>query len=159
MLPQVILQNDFNDPTIPEEKHFQRWVDATINHVHDRIPNNVNEVCIRIVDTHESAEMNEKFRQKAGATNILSFPSEIDATLPEESLGDIAICADLVSNEANEQAIPIQDHWAHLTIHGILHLLGYDHINEEDAEVMETLEIQILNSLNIENPYKEPFDD
>lgn len=159
MLPEVILQNDFDDPSIPTPENFQHWVTATINHIQDRIPNNVNEVCIRIVDAEESAELNTTFRKKSGATNILSFPNDIDTTLEQESLGDIAICAELVAREAEEQDIPAKNHWAHLTVHGILHLLGYDHVNKKDAEIMEALEIDILASLNIENPYKEPYDE
>jgi len=155
---QVILQNDFNDLTIPEIKSFQNWVDCTLSHTNYTIPDNVNEVCIRIVDSQESAKLNKQFRQKSGATNILSFTNEIDLELDEESLGDIAICAELVTSGAKELGITIEHHWAHLTIHGILHLLGYDHVNEQDAKVMETLEIEILAALNIDNPYRNIVD-
>ena len=90
---------------------------------------------------------------------MLSFSNEPEFKLEEGSLGDIAICAELVALEAKEQDIPLEHHWAHLTVHGILHLLGFDHMDDKDADEMESLEIKILHSLNIDNPYQELFDD
>ena len=155
----VIIQNDLKIPKTPTLEQFQTWVNAIFQSIDDRIPENVNEVCIRIVDKNESAELNKRFRKKQEPTNILSFPNESDEHIDNHSLGDIAICAELVESESNEQGIPITHHWAHLTIHGVLHLLGYDHIEEKEAIEMENLEIRILKTLKIKNPYQEPFDD
>ena len=159
MSPQVMLQNDFDDPSIPAEQLFQHWVDAIFNHLSTPLADNVKEVCIRIVNRNESATLNEQFRQKTGATNVLAFPNDIDPTLTDESIGDLAICFELVNKEANELGIAVLHHWAHLTVHGVLHLLGYDHIKPEDASVMERLEIQILNLLKIDNPYRDILND
>ena len=150
---KIVLQNHLNFPDAPKEKQFQHWIDMVFVHVEDRVPDQVNEVCIRIVDVEESAHLNETYREKSDPTNVLAFPSEQEADLPNESLGDIAICAELVPEEAMEQGISPENHWAHLTVHAILHLLGYDHVEEQDAIIMETLEIQILQDLGIESPY------
>lgn len=150
----VILQNDFNFPDLPDKKQFQQWTDAVFAHIDNKLPSNVSEVCIRIVDKMESARLNEIYRHQSGPTNILSFPNEPEPDLQDESLGDMAICAERVVEEVAEQGVSLQDHWAHLTIHGILHLLGYDHLEEQDAIIMEGLEIQILHDLDIENPYE-----
>ena len=115
----VILQNDLNRLKIPTAKQFQQWVDTVFQQVDDVIPYTIQEVCIRIVDKKESAILNKTFRQKEGPTNVLSFPNEADEHIDDHSLGDIAICADLVEFEAQKQAIPTLHHWAHLSIHGV----------------------------------------
>lgn len=117
-----------------------------------------SDVLIRIVDEDESAELNQSYRQKAGPTNVLSFTFEVPEGLPEEAaenafLGDLVICAPVVLNEAIEQTKPIFDHWAHMVIHGCLHLQGYDHIEPDQARVMERLETDLLARINIPNPY------
>lgn len=153
----VILQNDLDAKEIPKLAQFQTWANAVFNNIENHVPEGVVEFCIRIVDENESAELNKNFRQKPGPTNVLSFsrdPEDED----DQSLGDIAICAPRVVEEANEEGIPVSNHWAHLTIHGILHLLGFDHIDEEDAIEMESLEVMILKTLNIPNPYIEDND-
>ncbi|GFZ81379.1 hypothetical protein GCM10011403_25780 [Pseudohongiella nitratireducens] len=116
------------------------------------------EISVRIVSEAESAELNSQYRNKANPTNVLSFPSDLPAsvatlldTLP---LGDLVICQAVVSREAGEQNKSLSDHWAHMVIHGVLHLLGFDHQNDSDAEQMENLEIDILKSLNIADPYE-----
>lgn len=113
------------------------------------------EVTIRIVDVQEMTTLNTTFRKKNGTTNVLSFPfsmpEEIDLGIP--ILGDIVICAEVVNQEAQEQHKPRETHWAHMVIHGVFHLLGYDHETEEEADEMESLEIEILGSLGFENPY------
>jgi len=117
------------------------------------------EVVVRLVDTEESAELNKTYRQKEGPTNVLSFPFEMPDDLPEEAelddiLGDLVICAPVVETEAEQQKKPALSHWAHMIVHGCLHLQGYDHIDAQDAEKMENLEIQLLKSIGIENPYE-----
>jgi probable rRNA maturation factor len=134
----------------PSEQQFQSWVDTVLS---DR--NQDGEVVIRLVDTAESAELNQQYRHKTGPTNILSFPFEAPPGIEMDLLGDLVICAPLILQEAQQQHKQPADHWAHITIHGILHLLGYDHIVEADAEAMEALEIKLLNMLNIANPYQE----
>jgi probable rRNA maturation factor len=111
------------------------------------------EVSVRIVDTAEMTTLNQSWRGKAGATNVLSFPANLPAELPVALLGDIVICAPVVAAEAAQQHKAPDAHWAHMTIHGTLHLLGYDHIKEDEATLMEALESAILNELNYPCPY------
>ena len=99
--------------------------------------------------------LNETFRHKTGPTNVLSFPNTPEMDSEDTSLGDIAICTMIVEQEAHAKSITTASHWAHLTVHGLLHLLGYDHIDASDANTMETLETQILASLGIDNPYED----
>jgi probable rRNA maturation factor len=135
---------------VPGEQQFQLWVDAALHGLEED-----SEIVIRLVDEAESAELNQQYRHKAGPTNILSFPFEAPEGMELDLLGDLAICAPVVAAEAIQQHKLLAHHWAHITIHGVLHLLGYDHIEDEDAEEMEALEIDILNKLNIANPYQE----
>lgn len=110
---------------------------------------------MRIVDEGEIAALNERWRSKRGATNVLSFPFDGDHSLAPGLLGDIVICAPVVRREAEEQHKSMEAHWAHMVVHGTLHLQGHDHINAEEAKEMETLEIRILQSLGYTNPYQE----
>ncbi|MDD4914862.1 MAG: rRNA maturation RNase YbeY [Methylococcales bacterium] len=134
----------------PAEAQFQLWLDTVLAGREQDA-----EVVIRLVDDEESAELNGQYRHKSGPTNVLSFPFEAPPGMALDLLGDLVICAPLIAAEAAAQHKPVLDHWAHITVHGILHLLGYDHADDREAEQMETLEIQILNSLNIANPYLE----
>lgn len=134
----------------PSKPQFQQWVDAVLT---DQEQN--SEIVIRLVDATESAELNQQYRHKQGPTNILSFPFEAPDGIEMDLLGDLVICAPKIADEARQQNKPLNDHWAHITIHGVLHLLGYDHIEDSEAEEMETLEIKLLNMLKIANPYQE----
>ncbi|BBL57154.1 rRNA maturation RNase YbeY [Methylomonas koyamae] len=134
----------------PAAEQFQAWVDAALSDFQRD-----SEVTIRLVDTAESAELNSQYRHKSGPTNILSFPFEAPPGVELDLLGDLVICAPVLAREAAEQGKLPEHHWAHITVHGVLHLLGYDHIEEQDAEQMEALEIDILSRLNIANPYLE----
>jgi len=138
---------------LPEQQHFQIWLDAALAEI--ELDGADTEVVIRLVDDAESGQLNQQYRHKAGPTNILSFPFEAPPGLELDLLGDLVICAPLLAREAQQQNKPLLHHWAHITVHGVLHLLGYDHINEQDAEEMEALEIDILHKLNIANPYHE----
>lgn len=111
------------------------------------------ELTIRIVDAAESQALNRDYRGKDKPTNVLSFPFEAPPGVESELLGDLVICAPVVAQEAAEQGKPLQAHWAHMVVHGILHLLGYDHIEDEEAERMEALEVARLEKLGIANPY------
>lgn len=152
---KVILLNEINFARGPSAKKFQSWVDAIIKTIPEKIPEDYEEICISMIDVDTSAKLNEMYRGKKGPTNVLSFHYDPMPGVPQESLGDLAICADIVESEATVQNKNIESHWAHLTIHGALHLLGYDHEIDPDASIMEALEIKLLNNLNIENPYEQ----
>ena len=115
------------------------------------------DLAIRIVDDKEGRSMNHHYRGKDYATNVLSFPAELPEGLPEgvklPLLGDLVICAPVVAREAREQGKALAAHYAHMTVHGVLHLLGWDHDDEREAECMEQLEREILASLGVEDPY------
>ena len=132
---------------LPERDDFENWVVAALQEREEA------ELTIRVVGRRESRELNSTYRQKDSETNVLSFPAELPEGIDLPLLGDIVICAPLVAEEAAAQGKALHDHWAHLAIHGVLHLLGYDHVADEDAEEMEALEISLLESLGIGNPY------
>lgn len=112
------------------------------------------ECTIRVVDRAESAELNEQYRNKQGATNVLSFPFEAPIEIDIDLLGDLVICAPLVIEEAKQQNKAADMHWSHLIVHGCLHLLDYDHSEDIDADKMEGLERQVMNKLGYSDPYK-----
>ncbi len=141
------LIND-NKLTAPDSAHFQQWLDLVANKLEVS-----GEVCVKVVDAEESQSLNHQYRGKDQATNVLSFPSEIPDFVASDHLGDLAICSQVVAQEAAAQNKAVNDHWAHMTIHGVLHLLGYDHIEDEEAEQMEALETSLLASLGISDPY------
>lgn len=141
-----------NFPHLPSEKLFYDWVEKALEFAQFKV-DEPPQLTIRIVDEEEGLELNQRWRQKSYATNVLSFPFEAPPEVDIPLLGDIVICAPVVFKEAIEQHKQSTDHFAHLTIHGVLHLLGYDHIDEGEAEEMEALEIKILDALNIANPY------
>ncbi len=135
---------------LPSEAELQRWVMTALEQ-QQRAED--SELTIRIVDLAEGQELNETWRHKTGPTNVLSFPFENPPGLTLPLLGDIVICAPVVATEAEAQAKALDAHWAHLVIHGVLHLLGHDHLTDDEAEAMEHLEINILHSLGYPNPY------
>jgi probable rRNA maturation factor len=150
----VDLQLAVSDETLcPSEAEFVRWANLAL------LPDAPAdaEVTIRIVDDEESQQLNRDYRGKDKPTNVLSFPFESPIDLPPEAelslLGDLVICLPQVLREAAEQQKPELHHWAHLVIHGMLHLQGHDHENEEEAQLMETREVQLLAQLNIPDPY------
>ncbi|MBV35274.1 MAG: rRNA maturation RNase YbeY [Rickettsiales bacterium] len=159
------LQIATNAKGLPQEAQFSAWAQAAVS----KVLNNQKPTAltIRIVSSDESQELNHQFRGKNRPTNVLSFPFELPEDLPpelmqellqemlpeEKVLGDLAICAEVVAKEAEQQGKKLEDHWAHMVIHGCLHLLGYDHIKDEEAEIMEALEAEILAELGINNPY------
>jgi probable rRNA maturation factor len=144
----IEIQTIFKSSGQPDQEQIQQWVDAALDDF-----NQDTEIVVRIVDEQESAELNEQYRHKPGPTNILSFPVEVPEGIELNLLGDLVVCAPVLEKEAAEQHKALTDHWAHIIVHGVLHLLGYDHIDETQAELMESKEITILNTLNIKNPY------
>jgi probable rRNA maturation factor len=144
----IEIQTIFNSNGQPDQEQIQQWVDAALDGF-----NQDTEIVVRIVDEQESAELNEQYRLKPGPTNILSFPVEVPEGIELNLLGDLVVCAPVLEKEALEQHKALTDHWAHIIVHGVLHLLGYDHLDEDEAELMESKEITILNKLNIKNPY------
>ena len=135
---------------LPTEAEFQRWLDAAILPFQQEA-----EVTIRLVDVAESNELNLTYRGKDKPTNVLSFPFECPPGIELPLLGDLIICRQVVEQEAQEQNKPLAAHWAHMVVHGSLHLLGYDHIEDEEAEEMEALEIEFLAALGFANPYQD----
>lgn len=162
----------------PPRAQLQHWAEAAWQgDAHSDV-----EVSLRIVSAEESRQLNRDYRGKDKPTNVLSFPMQMDeshlpadltpddvfhaeagdATYSEESvpgvqwqmLGDLAICAQVVAEEAQQQHKSLQAHWAHMLVHGLLHLQGYDHLEEDDAERMEQLEIQIMQQLGFSDPYQ-----
>lgn len=145
---KVEVQYALNDERTPNEEDFQKWASAIDSKIYS-----ADEVALRVVDENEITYLNEQYRKKSGATNVLSFPAELHDEIDLSFLGDIIICAPIVVKEAEEQGKTLLSHWAHMTVHGILHLQGYDHINDRDAAEMEALEMEILEKLDFANPY------
>jgi len=151
--PTVDIQWASDAPDAPDETHLCEWV----RHAAIAAGGVVGDITLRIVDEDEIRTLNRDYRDKDAPTNVLSFPFEMPEGLPEGAMdplvGDIIICAAVVRREANEQHKPLVAHWAHMVTHGVLHLLGYDHIDDDDAIVMETLEIRALAELGFPDPY------
>lgn len=136
---------------LPTDDEFLKWLSETLNFE----KHSDTELTIRLVDEEESAELNQQYRHKKGPTNILSFPFDAPDEVELNLLGDLVICVDIVKKEAIEQKKEELAHWAHMIIHGTLHLLGYDHLTDEQASIMETKEIKILSQLGYSDPYRE----
>lgn len=135
----------------PTLTQFRRWVQAALQTHRDEA-----ELSIRIVTLSESRQLNGHYRGQDQPTNVLSFPCRMPARLKLAVLGDLAICAQVVSREAKQQGKPVEAHWAHMTVHGVLHLLGYDHQKKTEARRMEALETTILARLGYPDPYLFP---
>ena len=154
---------------MPHSRSLNRWAQAAARAAKTarRDREMQRELTIRVVGAAESRKLNRTWRGKDKPTNVLSFPSAPILTLPRvargragrgrgevlDELGDLAICAPVVAREAREQGKPAQAHWAHMVVHGVLHLLGYDHEVDRDAEIMEAREADILAGLGYSNPY------
>ena len=135
----------------PDDESFRRWVSAALA----ACGRSEGHVDLKVVDESEIQTLNREFRGKDKPTNVLSFPTDFPEGVPCDLLGDIALCAPIVAQEASQQQKAVLDHWAHLTIHGTLHLLGHDHIEDAEAEKMENLEVSILKEFNISDPYQD----
>ena len=155
---ELEFQNPCGFDTIPNIESLQLWSNAALQQSNGDIS-----LVIRLVDEDEGKNLNYTYRNKNSATNVLSFPYEVPdyaIDIPElndeysnSHLGDLVLCENVVINEAKAQNKTVEQHWAHLIVHGVLHLQGFDHINDNDAIKMESLEIEILESLGFDNPY------
>lgn len=145
----VDLQLACDQKTVPSKADFQHWTEAALAPYQQPF-----ELTIRLVNLAESRQLNHQYRGKDKATNVLSFPFEVPDGIELDLLGDLIICVDVVEQEALAQNKRIDDHWAHMVVHGCLHLLGFDHIDDDEAEEMEALETKIITSLGLAAPYE-----
>lgn len=141
-----------HNENLPTEQQIMQWLEVILPQFMENA-----EITIRIVDEQESQQLNNTYRHKDKPTNVLSFPFESPIEIDIPLLGDLIICKQVVEAEAKEQHKSLSSHWAHMIVHGCLHLLGYDHILDEEAEEMENIEIDIMNQLGFDNPYQ-PID-
>ncbi|MFT5131574.1 MAG: putative rRNA maturation factor [Gammaproteobacteria bacterium] len=148
MIHTVDVQYGIDGPDLPKRTQVTLWANAALQNIDTAV-----ELSIRIVDELEGTQLNEQWSKKTGPTNVLSFPFEGNEEMQPKLLGDVVLCAPVIAREAFEQDKSVDAHWAHMIIHGTLHLLGYDHIEGQQIEIMESLEIKILNKLNFNNPY------
>lgn len=133
---------------LPNDADIQFWAETALGQY-----NKDFELTVRIVTSDESQQLNSQYRQKDKPTNVLSFPFEVPDGIELDLLGDLVICADVVETEAKEQNKQLNAHWAHMIIHGCLHLLGYDHISDDEATEMEAIEIKHMATLGFNDPY------
>ena len=159
LMIEIEVQNPFDFTSVPDNKELQSWVEASIQDDFNEA-GEVLSMVVRFVDEEEGLSLNQTYRNKKSATNVLSFPFEIpdipeliDESSLAQHLGDLVLCEPVVVKEAQQQIKRLQQHWAHLLIHGTLHLQGFDHQNDTDATAMESLEVKILKNLGFDNPY------
>lgn len=136
---------------VPSVTKIEKWMLQALKQIQH---SHSVELSIRALSMAESNRLNLHYRNIDKATNVLSFPSELPDFIDSNHIGDIAICAEILEIEAAEQNKSVESHWAHLCVHGLLHLLGYDHITEQDAAKMEAIEIATLLALSIDDPYQ-----
>ncbi len=149
--PALELQRATSADGLPSDECFRQWVEA----VCAAISTDRRGLVIRLVDDAESRALNNDYRGKDRPTNVLSFPFEPIPGVEADHLGDLVICARVVADESREQGKPAEAHWAHMVVHGMLHLCGYDHVDDAGAETMEALETRILAGLGFPDPYRE----
>jgi probable rRNA maturation factor len=147
----VEVQNVVDDKGVPSARELARWAKTAFRGV-PGAPGSA-EMTIRIVGEAEARELNSRYRHADRATNVLSFPFEDPPGVETGILGDVVICAPVVAREAMDQNKGVREHWAHMVVHGVLHLLGHDHDNDSDAEIMEALEDDIMRALGFPGPY------
>ena len=136
------------DDDVPEPEEMQMWATAAYLKKADAVAS------MMVTTSEEIQQLNKQYRHKDTPTNVLSFPMQLPEEVGVHFLGDIALCASVIKQEAEQQSKEEQSHWAHMIVHGMLHLQGYDHVEDAEAEEMEKLEVGILNKLGFDNPYK-----
>ncbi|ODQ00899.1 MULTISPECIES: rRNA maturation RNase YbeY [Salinivibrio] len=141
-----------NTDGLPSDDQLQAWFEHAVRNAREQA-----EVTIRLVDEGESQSLNRDYRGKDKPTNVLSFPFDAPPGIDIDLLGDLIICRQVVEREAEQQGKRLMDHWAHMVVHGSLHLLGYDHIEDDEAEQMEALERDILATMGVPDPYANDF--
>ena len=141
-----------DNSNLPTQDQLTQWATAALK---NRTELEEPELTVRIVDEEESQQLNFEYREKDKPTNVLSFPFDAPPHVPIPLLGDLVVCKQVVANEAVEQKKTSEAHWAHMIVHGCLHLLGFDHIEDEEAEEMEGIERVVLAELGFEDPYKD----
>ena len=161
---QLDVQYAVDQADLPDEETIRAWIDMVLDMpglewrqdgklTVDTLRDSGVQLTVRLADREESAELNSHYRHRSGPTNVLSFPYDQQVPVEPVLLGDIVICAPLVVTEAQQQSKPVMAHWAHLVIHGVLHLLGYDHESVADADIMESMEARVLQQLGLPDPY------
>jgi probable rRNA maturation factor len=145
---EVVVQYAVDPADLPTVEQLASWATAAGGNLGNA------EVVLRIVGEGEGADLNQKYRFKRGPTNVLSFPFETPPQVRRRSLGDVVLCAPVIAREAREQQKPGLAHWAHMVVHGMLHLQGYDHESDAQAQAMEALETQIMKTLGYPDPYR-----
>ncbi len=148
MILRLETQRILKAQEVPSDAELRQWTEAALGERVDKA-----ELVIRIVDEAESQTLNREYRGVDRPTNVLSFPSELPTEVESDLLGDLVISAPVVQREANEQDKPLQAHWAHMVIHGVLHLIGFEHETDRQAHEMETLERSLLEGLGFPDPY------
>jgi len=148
----VDIESASESTQLPDASLIEKWIGSTLEQVEDFTRDDA-ELSIYIVDDAEGQALNLQYREKDYTTNVLSFPADLPEELDLPLLGDLIVCAPVVEREAVEQGKTLQAHWAHMLVHGTLHLLGYDHIEDDEAETMEALETQIVTRLGFPAPY------
>ncbi len=154
MILTIDVENASDNDDVPDDPDIRSWVAAALSHPGLNLRRTEAELSVRIVNETESRALNHRYRQQDKATNILSFPADLPLEPELPLLGDLVICAPVVEKEARQQHKNPQAHWAHMLVHGTLHLLGYDHIRDAEAEVMENLETEIVSGLGFPPPYQ-----
>lgn len=161
----VDLEDCCGETGLPDAARLRLWAEAATEAARQsgRVSLEASErleLSVRVIDETESARLNRKYRRKNHPTNVLSFsgalPDHVLQALPCRPLGDLAICARVVARQATEQGKPLMAHWAHMTVHGVLHLLGFDHEDADEAGIMEGLEVNIMQQLGYPDPYRLP---
>lgn len=155
MTYQIDIESNSQSSLLPGDALIEQWITTTL--LQQALKN--AEVSVYIVDEQESQELNNQYRGKNKPTNVLSFPADIPEELGVPLLGDLVVCAPVVEREAKEQGKSLEAHWAHMLVHGTLHLLGHDHIEDKEADAMEALETAIIVSLNFPAPYQDINDE
>lgn len=152
---QVDIEVASESTQVPDNADITHWISAALDSALAKDEASEAEISVYIVDEAESQTLNHQYRHQEKPTNVLSFPADIPEELGIPLLGDLVICAPVVEREAVEQSKTLAAHWAHMLVHGTLHLLGYDHIDDAEAETMEALETKILGGLGFPAPYTE----
>lgn len=145
---ELSVSEGVDEAILPSEEKIQQWAQASYQ------SNDAAVISMQIVASDEMQELNKNYRGKDKPTNVLSFPMEMPADIGINILGDLALCVEVIEQEAEQQGKSSEAHWAHMVVHGVLHLQGYDHVEDEEAEIMEAQEIEIMKGLGFDNPYK-----